>query len=57
MTNAEIQRLEAIRDDENIPIDERHNAAAKVFQLIERELKNAQKIAFLLFWKKREGVK
>lgn len=57
MTDAEIQRLEAIRDDESISIGERYKAAAEVFRLIERELKKAQKIALLLFWKKREGVK
>ena len=57
MTDQEIQRLEAIRDNESIPMEERYKAAAKVFQLIEQELKKAQKIALLLLWKKREGVK
>ena len=57
MTNTEIQRLEAIRDDESVPVDERYKAAAEVFQLIEQQLKKAQKIALLLFWKKREGIK
>lgn len=57
MTNDEIQRLEAIRDNESIPMEERYKAAAKVFQLIEQELREAQKIALFLYWTKGEGPK
>lgn len=55
--DVEIKRLEAIRDDESKPIDERFRAGAELFRLLESEMKRAQKAALALYWKKIEGVK
>lgn len=46
--NQEINRLEAIRDNESITTDERYKAAIEVLRLIDAELQRAKKAAVVL---------